>query len=53
MFTFYNFKRIYLQQYLDEFMWRHNSGLDRNELFTKTLESIAKAYPLSTKYKIK
>lgn len=39
-------RRFYIQQYLDEFMWRHNSMLKRNEIFLEIVKKIALVYPL-------
>lgn len=37
--------RDYLQSYLDEFCWRHNSQHTRLETFPKIIESLAHHYP--------
>jgi hypothetical protein len=36
--------RLYIQSYLDEFMWRHNNKIKREETFDKILEAIAFVY---------
>jgi transposase-like protein len=36
--------RLYIQSYLDEFMWRHNNKLSRHDAFKKILRDIVKVY---------
>ena len=40
--------RAYIQSHIDEFMWRHNNRVTREEAFDKLLTSIASVYPIST-----
>ena len=34
--------RLYIQSYLDEFLWRHNNKVTRHEAFIKIFEDIVK-----------
>jgi hypothetical protein len=38
-------KRIYIQSFLDEFIWRHNNSLERGENVEKRMyEQISRTY---------
>ena len=36
--------RLYIQSYLDEFMWRHNNKVSRHDAFKKILEDLVVVY---------
>jgi transposase len=40
-------KRLYLQTYLDEFMWRKNNSLTETSAYEEILKLLARFYPLS------
>jgi hypothetical protein len=42
--------RLYIQSYLDEFMWRHNNKVSRHDAFNKILEDLVVVYKISSKH---
>ena len=41
----YGCDRLYLQSYCDEYMWRHNNKLSREDSFKEILKAIGRIYP--------